>query len=136
MDRGKSLLMKDNYLFRGRNPVSGEWVYWYFFQPTEIAVDANTVTQCLGIRDSQGMLVFDGDLVVCPGSVLDNGVCGEIDYYTDFPSYCITLHKYREEPGQTEEIGETYDFAAIDMDLRKLQVIGNVFDDEDMILEE
>ena len=64
-------------LFRGKRIDTGEWVYGFYFydighsikeRPSSVSthtylVDPNTVGQFVGLRDSSGVRIFEGDVI-------------------------------------------------------------------------
>jgi len=78
--------MKDRYLFRGKRKDTGEWMIgslicfpdddkhygiWSENAQTYIWVNPATVGQCTGLKDKDGMLIHEGDVIQCEVSIFD-----------------------------------------------------------------
>ena len=82
--------MKDRYLYRAKRRDTGEWVVGYYvrgldmyekevhmiFEPTTIfyshgetdgfvEVDPSTICQCTGLRDKNGKLIWENEIIKC-----------------------------------------------------------------------
>ena len=70
--------MNDRYLYRAKNIDDGEWVQGYLYGiwerryilwgmtndvPDMIEVDPSTICQCTGLRDKNGKLIWENDIV-------------------------------------------------------------------------
>lgn len=64
--------MKDRYLFKAKRVDNGEWVFGHYVNGGFIIkmnhsecvdVDENTVSQCIGLKDKNGKLIWENDIV-------------------------------------------------------------------------
>lgn len=70
--------MNDRYLFKAKRADNGEWVQGYYYQiwengyilwgmindvPNMIEVDVSTICQCTGLKDQNGELIFENDII-------------------------------------------------------------------------
>ena len=72
--------MIERYLFRGKREANGEWItgslmqfnsilpssrfaIWQKDEATHFGVDESTIEQCTGIRDKNGTLIYEGDIL-------------------------------------------------------------------------
>lgn len=70
--------MNDRYLFKAKRADNGEWVQGYYYQiwengyilwgmindvPNMIEVDVSTICQCTSLKDKNGELIFENDII-------------------------------------------------------------------------
>ena len=124
--------MKDRYLFKAKWIDNGEWVIGYLHRLSErhppfimlrkygesYEVDEHTICQCTGLKDKNGNLIWENDVV-------------RIKYDDDFSE--VGWIKY-------SNCGVRYNFVfgteiySID-DSCDIEVIGNIFDNPELINE-
>lgn len=131
--------MEDRYLFKARRLDNGEWVVGYIarYGHTEkekyyiipnyasdlysFLIDENTICQCTGLKDKNGKLIWENDIMVAR---LDD------DYPEDKTYAKVLWHKngfYTIENGSK-------DISPIDkFDQEYFEVVGNIFDNKDLL---
>lgn len=129
--------MEDRYLFRAKRIDNGEWVEGYLSYPfctkkgnesyyfyakdslvffCRCVVDASTISQCTGLKDKNGKLIWENDVV---GRLeihkVDEPTVGIIEY--DIENTAFIIH-WLDKPK----------YSAVFPWKEKIQVIGNEFD--------
>lgn len=125
--------MNDRYLFRGKRVDNGEWVQGYYrdsptfggrrvniiymhCKPADgIAVKLNTVGQCTGVKDKNGKLIFEGDII--KASIKSYLEVAPIRWYHAMWSF-----------GDGEMSYPLADFMNIE-----IEIIGNIHDNPEML---
>ena len=117
--------------FRGKNQCDDKWHYGYLVyvpadnsykitQGKEISyfVETDTIGQYTGLKDKFGYKIYEGDILKeCSGDDF-----GTIEYFEDEGMFALTVD------------GVICDFA--DVDSKWYEVIGNIYDNPDMVGEE
>lgn len=143
--------MQDRYLFRGKRIDNGEWVHGYLFDDgfengrvfiggiviekyngtacddwnvTGInfyEIDPNTICQCTGLKDKNGKLIFENDIL--SGHI-------DVEFPEDETRKRVVWHKNgwcTNEPG-CDDYEELDDF-----DSENFEVIGNMIDNPELL---
>lgn len=127
--------MEDRYLFRVKRIDNGEWVEGYLSYPfctkkgnesyyfyakdslgffCRCVVDASTICQCTGLKDKNGNLIWENDIVK-----INNSKANTVVAFRDFEIICtIPNEKYYKHRLE-------YD--------TEYEVIGNVFDNPELL---
>ena len=127
--------MKDRYLFKAKRIKDGQWVEGAFYiEPYTdccyiiqwnssglgfnefIKVDGDTICQCTGLKDKNGKLIWENDIL--------NGGNLVVTWREELASYCLTKKGWMYQ----HFFGEAVD--ACDC-----EVIGNVFDNPELMHE-
>ena len=139
-------MMKDRYLFKAKRVDSGEWMQGYLYGiwekryilwgmtndiPNMIEVDPPTICQCTGMKDKNGNLIWENDIVkdffsdACTpiryGSYqncFDSTKAEHIGFYVDWSGKYTKY--YRKDFG--------YWIHMVD-----IEVIGNIFDNPELL---
>ena len=126
--------MKDRYLFKAKRLDNGEWVQGYLYGiwgkryilwgmmnevPDMIAVDPSTICQCTGLKDENGNLIWEHDIVNCP----TEECCGYIGWNESEAGFYFNV--LLEDGGFEEE--HIYDYQDC------IEVIGNTFDNPELL---
>ncbi len=125
--------MKDRYLYKAKT-CNGEWVAgflhckndkWYISNkagsPFAYEVRPDTICQCTGLKDKNGELIWENDVVNC----LTEECCGCIGWNESEASFYFNVLL---EDGRFEE-EYIYDYQD------GIEVIGNIFDNPELIKE-
>ena len=137
--------MNDRYLFRAKRIDNGEWVQGYLFGiwekryilwgmtndiPNMIEVDPTTICQCTGLKDKNGKLIWENDVV--KATVRQNSLC-QSSSYSDFyqisyqEKYCYFYLKKKNNNLLFDGNWSYY--------IKNIEVIGNIFDNPELINE-
>ena len=127
--------MSDRYTFRAKRMNTDKWKYGYLTlgkswivegltphiqteldAPNRIVcseIDPSTIGQCTGLKDKNGKLIFEGDIVRCTAGEAYNGI-HEYDCNVEVVA------------GWTQSMWEM-------LQCDELEVLGNVFDNPDLL---
>ena len=121
--------INNRFLFKAKRIDNGEWVqgFYYVFmgkhyifeQPFENnnlahQVDESTICQCTGLRDKNGRLIFENDILKC-------GSCTIVHWNEKYASWTLTRK------------GWMYDhFFGEAEDPEDCEIVGNIFDDSQL----
>lgn len=140
--------MEDRYLFKAKRIDNREWVQGYLYGiwekryilwgmtndiPDMIEVDPSTICQCTGLKDENGKLIWENDVV----KDLFSDVCAQIKY----GSYqsCFDSTKTEHVGFYVDWLGKYTKRYRKDLgywiNMVKAEVIGNIFDDPELIKE-
>ena len=137
--------MKDRYLFKAKT-CNGEWVSgflhckenkWYISNkagsPFAFEVRPDTICQCTGLKDKNGRLIWENDIVkdlfsdACAQikygsyqSCFDSTKTEHVGFYVDWSGKCTK--RYRKDLGYW-------------INMVNAEVVGNIFDNPELIKE-
>lgn len=130
--------MEDRYLFKAKRIDNGEWVQGYLFGiwekryilwgmtndiPNMIKVDQSTICQCTGLKDKNGNLIWENDVVGFWDSYSTETGQAEMD--------CIGKVVWDDETISFQVTNrlsaESYEV------LGECSVIGNIFDNKELL---
>ena len=128
--------MNDRYLYRAKRKDDGEWISGYLYGiwerkyilwgmindiPNMTEVDTSTICQCTGLKDKNGKLIWENDIVRD-----DNGNLYKAfwqDRYYQFSWICVKSDKL--------PIGAKWDFWSIRN--YEIEVIGSAIDNPELL---
>ena len=154
--------MEDRYLFKAKRIDNGEWVQGYLYGiwekryilwgmtndvPNMIEVDPSTICQCTGLKDKNGKLIWENDIVELLGHRgVIKYVCGgfgigyrknidweEIQSNIMRVTGCENI-LYACENDNYISLWEIYwNFNDEDYSVNTVEVIGNIFDNPELL---
>lgn len=123
--------MEMRYLFKGKT-IRGDWVRgllanngdkWYISnnagRPFAFEIRPDTICQCTGLKDKNGKLIWENDIVDCS----DEECCGYIGWNESEAGFYFNV--LLEDGGFEEE--HIYDYQDC------IEVIGNKFDNSELL---
>lgn len=141
--------MKDRYLFRAKRIDNGEWAEGYIFDDgfengrifvgrlvieeyhgtacdewdiigTDFCeIDPSTICQCTGLKDKNGNLIFEHDIIKC------KGIITAVSWNTKYASWVLTRKGWM-----------YHHFFGESQDSEECEVIGNIFDNPELLEQE
>ena len=126
--------MNDRYSYRAKRTDNGKWVEGYLYGiwerryilwgmtndvPNMVEVDPSTICQCTGLKDKNGKLIWENDIVNC----FEAECCGKISWNESEAGFYFDVLL---EDGTYEE-EHIYDYADC------MMVIGNIFDNPELL---
>ena len=138
--------MEERYLYKAKRKDNGEWVQGYLYGiwekryilwgmtndiPNMIEVDPSTICQCTGLKDKNGKLIWENDIV----KDLFSDACAQIKYGSYQSCFDST---------KTEHVGFYVDWSGKytkryrkDLgywtNMVNAEVIGNIFDNPELL---
>ena len=141
--------MKDRYLFKAKRLDNGEWVEGYLYGiwekryilwgmtndiPNMIEVGPSTICQCTGLKDKNGNLIWENDIILfqrdnddCPFPNKDTKKrLGKV-FYKDFrTTFAIGMGKN----GSKSLNDDLWKYV---QNGNRVEVIGNIFDNKELL---
>ena len=128
--------MNDRYLYRAKRTDNGEWTYGYLYGiwerkyilwgmtndvPNMTEVDPSTICQCTGLKDKNGKLIWENDIM-----------CGHLD--DKFPEDITYTRVLWRKNGFCTNERNSLDFELLDdFDKEYFEVCGNIFDNPELL---
>lgn len=130
--------MEDRYLFKAKT-CNGEWVRWFLAsnkgklyisnrdgRPFAFEIRPDTICQCTGLKDKNGKLIWENDIVkfdVYYYENLESSIISQIMWCNDLCALSLVVN----DIGTRGTLGHL-------MDLNKeIEVIGNIFDNKELL---
>ncbi len=116
--------METRYLFRGKT-ICGDWVRgllanngdkWYISnnagRPFAFEIRPDTICQCTGLKDENGKLIWENDIVVCRDFTEENYVISwkQDEACFEYQQYGCSIMNFEQLSGcEVEVIGNKFD---------------------------
>lgn len=138
--------MNERYIFKGKRKDNGEWIDGNLVYSqtttrdviTEIytlkmtyEVNTKTVGQCTGLKDKNGKLIFEGDIVEADGYIffVNFGKCGGVANNEDYGYIGYYLDGYDEITKKVLSYGLRDDICYF----TNIEAIGNIHDNPELL---
>lgn len=138
--------MNERYIFKGKRKDNGEWIEGNLVYSqtttrgviTEIytlkmtyEVNTKTVGQCTGLKDKNGKLIFEGDIVEADGYIffVNFGKCGGVANNEDYGYIGYYLDGYDEITKKVLSYGLRDDICYF----TNIEAIGNIHDNPELL---
>lgn len=138
--------MEDRYLFKAKRFDNGEWVQGYLYGiwekryilwgmtndiPNMIEVDPTTICQCTGLKDKNGNLIWENDIVK-KEFYTDYDNCANSEEYIGIAKVmdCAWVIETIRGRKCTRPIFEAMSYSE---DVEHFEVIGNIFDNPELL---
>ena len=141
--------MEDRYLFKAKRIDNGEWVQGYLYGiwekryilwgmindiPNMIEVDPSTICRCTGLKDKNGNLIWEGDIILfqrdnddCPFTNKDTKKrLGKVFYKGFRTTFAIGMGKN----GSGSINDDLWKYV---QNGNRVEVIGNIFDNPELL---
>lgn len=115
--------MENRYLFRGKEKDSGKWLEWNAIGgiPHGVTILTKTICQCTGLKDKNGKLIWENDIVRDKHGNFYKAFW-QNNYY-QFSWICVK--------SDVLPIGAKWDLWSFKS--FEIEVVGNIFDNNDLL---
>lgn len=134
--------MEDRYLFKAKRLDNGEWLEWDVIAgiPENVSILADTICQCTGLKDKNGKLIWENDIVKKEFYIDYDSVYQE-EYVTSviskkyvgtvkFEHFAWVVETFNDKLKCILPICELSEHSE---DIKHFEVIGNVFDNPELL---